>query len=245
MELLELNENTYGQAYGYVVYKTKFKKEGELLEISNARDFVIVILNDVIIYKSSLHEDPINVKLEGHLRSDATNILQILVENCGRVNYGLDIDNQRKGILGSVLVDDEKLTSWEIYSLEFQPDWLRKMERWSRWKSSSTETKTTKLPALYKGNLRVQGLPRKTFISLPGWYKGVVFVNGFNIGRYWSIGPQETLYVPVQYLESGDNEILVFDLKGKPDTSAEKQYPTIVSTNKPNIGEEDSNYFLI
>lgn len=66
-------------------------------------------------------------------------------------------------------------------------------------------------PAFFRGNLQVQYLPRDTFLKLEGWEKGVVFVNGANLGRYWKIGPQETLYLPATWLQPGNNEIIVFE----------------------------------
>jgi len=56
--------------------------------------------------------------------------------------------------------------------------------------------------------------PRDTFLSLPGWTKGVAWVNGFNLGRYWKVGPQQSLYVPATVLKPGRNELIVFELHG-------------------------------
>lgn len=49
-----------------------------------------------------------------------------------------------------------------------------------------------------------------TFIDMRGWGKGIVFVNGINLGRYWEIGPQQTLYLPGCWLRKGENRIVVF-----------------------------------
>ena len=49
-----------------------------------------------------------------------------------------------------------------------------------------------------------------TFIKRPG-SKGLVWINGFNLGRYWQRGPTETLYVPAPVLRQGENEIIVFE----------------------------------
>lgn len=66
-------------------------------------------------------------------------------------------------------------------------------------------------PAFYKGYFQV-GTIADTFVHLPGWVKGFVMINGFNIGRYWEIGPQETLYLPGPLLKAGKNEIIIFEL---------------------------------
>ena len=101
MEMFKIHED-YGQSYGYTIYRTTFLENGKVLRITNARDLVIVMINYTIVHKGSLHEDPINVSIENELKSNTGNVLHILVENCGRVNYGRNMDNERKGILGSV-----------------------------------------------------------------------------------------------------------------------------------------------
>ena len=171
--------------------KQKFNSGGKVLDIERAKDFAIVILNNNIVHTSSLNKQLITVQLDGYLKRDNDNVLQILVENCGRVNYGMDINNQRKGILGSVSIDKNELLNWEMYPLEFKYDWVKELSRdENKWKDVPKKTtEEMKVPNLYKGNLFVHHFPRRTFIALPGWFKGAVFVNGFNLGRYWNIGP--------------------------------------------------------
>ena len=72
--------------------------------------------------------------------------------------------------------------------------------------------KKDKLPAFFRGYLEVDE-PADTFLSMEGWGKGVVLVNGFNLGRYWNIGPTKTLYIPAPLLKKGRNEIVVFELE--------------------------------
>ncbi|KAM7399594.1 hypothetical protein PAMP_018859 [Pampus punctatissimus] len=67
------------------------------------------------------------------------------------------------------------------------------------------------LPGFFQAKLHVDGPPRDTFITLPGWGKGAVFVNGQNLGRHWFIGPQHFLYLPGPWLRSGENQIIVFE----------------------------------
>jgi len=66
-------------------------------------------------------------------------------------------------------------------------------------------------PYLHRGTLNIEDAA-DTFIDMSGWTKGVVFVNGYNLGRYWEIGPQQTLYVPAPLLQKGGNEIVVLEL---------------------------------
>ena len=62
-------------------------------------------------------------------------------------------------------------------------------------------------PTLYRGVFAVSDAPSDTFLHMKGWIKGVCFVNGHNLGRYWNVGPQETLYVPAPWLRKGENEV--------------------------------------
>jgi beta-galactosidase len=50
-----------------------------------------------------------------------------------------------------------------------------------------------------------------TFLDMRSWGKGIVFVNGHHLGRYWSIGPQQTMYLPGVWLNRGENEIVIFE----------------------------------
>jgi len=53
-----------------------------------------------------------------------------------------------------------------------------------------------------------------TFLNFETWGKGQVWVNGHAMGRIWSIGPQQTLYVPGCWLKKGQNEVIVLDIVG-------------------------------
>ena len=68
-------------------------------------------------------------------------------------------------------------------------------------------------PFFTRANFTITGNPTDTFVLLSGWTKGIVVVNGHNIGRYWKIGPQQTLYLPAPYLQTGTNTIVVFELE--------------------------------
>ena len=63
------------------------------------------------------------------------------------------------------------------------------------------------IPSLYRGILGITDKPKDSFLYMKGWTKGVVFINGHNLGRYWNLGPQETLYLPAPWLREGENEV--------------------------------------
>jgi beta-galactosidase len=128
--------------------------------------------------------------------------LDILVENMGRVNYGTGLMD-RKGILQGVTLGEYQLFGWQIYPLEL--DNLSALP--------FAPAKTSQGPAFWRGRFETL-LPADTFLALPGWNKGLAWVNGFCLGRYWSRGPQQTLYVPAPLLRQGQNELVVLDLHG-------------------------------
>ncbi|KAH0815733.1 hypothetical protein GEV33_007058 [Tenebrio molitor] len=145
-----------------------------------------------------------NITLTSEDLSDAT--LDIVIENWGRANGG-HFYAQYKGLTedNEVYLNDQKLSSWTIYPLEFKKSWIAALTGWKSFDDSQTA------PALYRGTLTVEGDPKDTFIDMQEWMKGVVFVNGFALGKYADIGPQQTLYLPGPFLQEGENEIVIFE----------------------------------
>lgn len=135
--------------------------------------------------------------------------LDLLVENMGRINYGPALAD-RKGITEGVLLGDQYLYHWDTYSLP--------LDDLSGLLYEPVGQVTG--PAFYRGHFRLDER-RDGFLFMQGWTKGVAFVNGFNLGRYWSRGPQRTLYVPWPVLRVGDNELVVFELHGAEAARAE------------------------
>lgn len=66
------------------------------------------------------------------------------------------------------------------------------------------------VPSLYRGTFEIMEEPKDTFLHMKSWTKGVCFINGHNLGRYWNIGPQETLYLPAPWLNKGHNEVCLY-----------------------------------
>uniref|UniRef100_A0A7M5X9T6 Beta-galactosidase n=2 Tax=Clytia hemisphaerica TaxID=252671 RepID=A0A7M5X9T6_9CNID len=233
MESVKMADGS-SQQYGYVVYETVVTK-GAKLHIKNARDFVFVLINDRLVETVLNIQKAITVNVEGYIRTGSANNIKILVENAGRVNYGKDIGNQRKGILGGVTLDNSDATGWTIYPLQFDEDLVSKLENNpTLWEPSDGEKENSQ-PTLYKGFLNIDGPPKDTYFKTRGWFKGVIFVNGKNLGRYWKRGPQFTLYVPKQWLKSGINTVLVFDLHGEQSHHCDG-FPCIESVDTPDVG---------
>ncbi|XP_058400748.1 beta-galactosidase-1-like protein 2 isoform X4 [Diceros bicornis minor] len=215
MENLPVN-NGNGQSFGYTLYETTIASSGVLSGL--VRDRGQVFVNTVSIGFLDYETKAINIPLiQGHT------MLRILVENRGRVNYG-EIDDQRKGLIGNIYLNDYPLRKFRIYSLDMKKSFFQRFSshEWNHVPEVPT------FPAFFLGALSVALSPSDTFMKLEGWEKGVVFINGQNLGRYWNIGPQETLYLPGAWLDQGINQVIVFEEK--------MAGPVIQFTETPHLG---------
>ena len=189
-----------GQNYGFIYYKTTIKGilENLKLTIPEVRDRALVFFNGE--YKGVIDR---NNNQEIILNSnEKESILEILVENMGRINYG-PMMRDEKGITQGVRIGNQFLFNWEIFSLPL--DNIEKVE----FKEGYLESENA--PTFYKGEFIVDEIG-DTYLDFEGWGKGVVYINGFNLGRYWEVGPQKRLYVPSPILKKGVNEVVVFEL---------------------------------
>ncbi len=130
--------------------------------------------------------------------------LDLVVEAMGRVNYG-PLLHDRKGITGAVRVDGRELTGFEIFSLPLDDAYLSGL----RFHRGTTRGG----PAFHRGRFEL-AQTGDTFLDTHRLSKGAVWVNGHALGRYWHVGPQQTLYLPGCWLKQGTNEIVVLDLDG-------------------------------
>jgi len=210
------------QGYGYVLYRKEIELPpvsrefltqhdyGMELSITGLRDRAVVFIDGEkvgVLYCNNPGEK-INLPLPNG--SDSFR-LDILVENMGRVNYGLDLAYPC-GISGSVRIGHGATFGWEMYSLPLDTIPV-----------GTTQT-TAACPAFYQGTLEITEAC-DTFLDFSNFRKGVAFVNGFNLGRYWEIGPAGTLYIPAPLLKIGANEIVLFETDGLNGT-AEVEFKT-------------------
>ncbi|WP_033354938.1 glycoside hydrolase family 35 protein [Kitasatospora aureofaciens] len=187
-----------GQSFGFVLYESVLPAAGPaVLRVGEVRDRAQVFVDG----------QPVGVlERENHQHAVAFTAprpgagLAVLVENQGRVNYGAGI-HDRKGLLGRVTVNGEELADWSsrplpldnVDALAFSP------------------AAPLAGPAFHRGDFHVEE-PADGYLALDGWTKGNVWINGFPLGRYWSRGPQTTLFVPAPVLRPGRNEITVLEL---------------------------------
>lgn len=151
--------------------------------------------------------------------------LEILVENQGRINYG-PLFGQGKGILDGVLINQRYVFHWEqrpinldgplaeLLSLGGAPDRVGETESSATSGAVATSDAESAAagPGYFHGELHIAE-PADSYLALPGFGKGVVWVNGFLLGRFWEVGPQVTLYIPAPLLKAGANKITVLELE--------------------------------
>ncbi len=207
-----------GQYYGYVLYVSKIQNERRLekIRLHRANDRANIFLKGkrlLDLYDRELLEEH-KISAEAEPGDE----LSILMENMGRVNFGPGMEEQRKGIDGCVQINGHMHHHWQQYCLPL--DNLEKLD--------FSRGYTEGLPAFYRFELQAEETG-DTFLELEGWGKGCVFVNGFNIGRFWEIGPQKRLYIPAPLLRPGKNEIIVFETEGR--STGEISF-----LSEPNIG---------
>ncbi len=196
------------QAYGYVMYRATVNGSGsqQLLKIRDLRDYGVVFINGKRVgnLDRRLYQDSLLLNLP---KGKVT--LDILVENMGRINFGPYLLKNEKGITEKVELGGREIQNWLMYKLPFD-----NMPTITAKKGNSADLKT---PALKRGYLSLDKVA-DTYLDFSNWGKGVVWINGHNLGKYWEIGPQQTIYVPAEWLKKGKNEVVIFELN-KPEQS--------------------------
>ena len=188
-----------GQGFGYVLYRRHFNQPiSGVMHVPGIADFATVYvdgkkvgeLNRVLDCDSLLIDIPFNSTLD------------ILVENLGRINYGARIVENHKGITQPITIGGSRISgNWNMYGLPLSqmPDVDALPEGYNMGR-----------PVYYRAKFTLDKVG-DTFLDMEKWGKGIVFVNGYNLGRYWKVGPQQTLYLPGCWLKEGENEVVVFE----------------------------------
>jgi beta-galactosidase len=186
------------QAYGYVLYRTTVTGGSKvLLKINQLRDYGLVFINGkrAAILDRRLAQDSVEVTLPAGKVT-----LDILVENLGRINFGPYLLKNKKGINGTVTLNGKAVQNWQQFKLPFDQQPVVK-----------AGTVKEDAPVLKEGSFTLNSVG-DTYLDMTNWGKGVVWVNGHHLGRYWQVGPQQTLYVPAEWLKKGSNKITVLEM---------------------------------
>lgn len=224
----------FDMGYGSVLYTTTLPamKKGAVLRINEMHDYAIVYINGKKIgqlYRGTKFENTLQVKEEIAEGSQ----LAIYIYPMGRINYSKMI-HDRKGITEDV----EMMTSTGTHEVTYNlKNWQVRLfplcEGLEAGKLMFNKSlpigPTNDQPTYYSASFNIKKVG-DTYLDMSKWGKGLVWVNGHCIGRYWNVGPQQTLYLPGCWLKKGQNEIVILDITGPADT-------TIKGLDKPNVSE--------
>ncbi|WP_454387186.1 glycoside hydrolase family 35 protein [Streptococcus sp. Marseille-Q8145] len=195
-----------GQSYGYLLYRTEasWDADEEKIRVIDGRDRMQLFVDSKLMetqYQAEIGQD---IFVAGEKK--ATHRIDVLMENMGRVNYGHKFlaDTQRKGIRTGVCKDLHFLLNWQQYPLSFEN--TENIDFSKGWQPEQ--------PAFYAFDFEMKAL-KDTYLDLSGFGKGLAFVNGVNIGRFWNVGPTLSLYIPHSLLKEGHNRIIIFETEGE------------------------------
>lgn len=191
-----------GQYQGLVLYRTTLvgAREGKL-EMPGLHDFATVFLDGRLVgtIDRRLGQDSILIPKS----TAAAPVLDILVEAMGRINFGPDMID-RKGIIDRATLNEQTMMNWEMFGLPLKEAWVDALR-------APAHPDTARPGQFFSGSFTLDQVA-DTYIDLSKYRKGVVWVNGHNLGRFWEIGPQTRLYCPASWLKRGVNKIVVFDM---------------------------------
>jgi beta-galactosidase len=172
------------------------------LIVTEVHDFGVVLIDGVRVGTLDRMRGEKTVRLPAREKSAR---LDIVVEAMGHVQFGTYLGD-RKGITERVELSDaygsSEVLNWRMFPLSLESDAVSKVV---------ADRSVGNSPALFQGEFKVRE-PADTFLDMRGWTKGMVWVNGHNLGRFWNIGPQQTLYLPGVWMRKGANEIRILDL---------------------------------
>lgn len=191
----------FGQDYGFRLYRTKLigHKSGRL-SVNELHDYATVFVDGKYVGKLDRREGVATIDLPK--TESKTPVLELLVEGMGRINFAQHLSD-RKGITDRVTLNGMTLMSWQSFGLPMADAWIAKLP---------SDFGTNDRPGIFlKGEFSLKK-PADTFFDTSELEKGVLWVNGHNLGRYWRIGPQTRLFCPASWLKPGRNEVLAFDL---------------------------------
>lgn len=209
--------------YGFILYETVisidasgFNGSGNLT-VNGIRDRGYVLVDGEIQGIVSNMDKEYSLDITAQTGSK----LQILVENNGRHTKG---SSNRKGIISNVTLDGHRLTNWTMYPIVMEdlvdlvryetPHVLEDLRKPKEGTLGARSANGSFVPSFYYAKFSLEEKPLDdTFLHTGNWSKGHVFINEFNLGRYWpALGPQVTLYVPKTVLKPRSNHVLMFEL---------------------------------
>ncbi|RDI98735.1 beta-galactosidase [Dyella solisilvae] len=191
---------SFGQSYGYILYRTEIAGPAAgKLYLGEVRDYATVYVDRKLVgtVDRRLKQVDLPITLD-----TGRHTIDVLVENTGRINYGPRLADGRAGLVDPVLLSGKELHGWQVYPLPMSAP--ESIHGWT--------TQPVVGPAFHRGHFSVSK-PADTFVDVSALGKGVLWVNGRNLGRVWDIGPQQSLYLPGPWIHAGENTVVAFDLQ--------------------------------
>lgn len=196
---------SFGQNQGLAVYSVTIPAgEAGKFTFENLNDYGLVHLDGKLIHTVDRRLGrPKSLVIPAR---DKPAKLEVLVEGMGHINFHIDMERDRKGLFGATKFNDANLTDWTLRPLPLNDADIVG-------KSPVSAPDTNHPGSHFRAVVKLDGEPKDTFLDMSKYTKGVVWVNGHNLGRYWHIGPQLRLFCPATFLKKGDNVIDIVDLE--------------------------------
>jgi len=217
----------YDQGQGCILYRTTLPAgPAGKIQAKQAGDFAWVFVDGKPAGVMDRRTRSFSVEIPART---APAQLDILVEAMGHANFGHEI-HDRKGLIAPVefVADgapEAVLQDWSVYPLKLDAPMLTGL----KWKPGKTSG-----PAFWRGTFQVTK-PADTFLDTSTWGKGVLWVNGHCLGRFWNIGPTQTMYLPGPWLKAGKNEVVVLDLTGPQSPALEGLAKPVLDKLRPEL----------
>ena len=230
----------YDQGFGTILYRTTLPeiKSSATLTIDEAHDYAQIFVDGKYVGSLDRRNGEKSLSLP---RCEQGAQLDILVEAMGRINFGRAIKDF-KGITGGVSLNGSTLTGWDVFNIHDEYAVYKSMN----FRPISELRSSSRIAGCYRATFNVEKVG-DTFLNFESWGKGLVYVNGYPMGRIWEIGPQQTLYMPGCWLRKGENEILVFDIVGPREAACEGLREPILDKlqnfdKKKSVGDADMSF---
>jgi beta-galactosidase len=211
----------FDQKEGFILYRTRLvgHKSGSLT-LTEPHDYALVFLNGQFI--DTVYRDGGKWTIELPKTNVKDPVLEIFVEAMGHINFAQYMID-RKGITDRVTLNGMTLMNWEIFSLPMDDAYVKGLglkKADAAKVVSSAAIDSSRRGLFFSGAFELNEVA-DTYLDMSHFKKGVVWVNGHNLGRYWYVGPQQRLYCPASWLQKGTNKVIVFDLRQQEAASIE------------------------
>lgn len=198
----------YDQSRGSILYRVVLPPgEEAVFKAEGVHDFAWVFLNNKKLGVLDRRKQNYEIRIP---ERDTESVLDIFVHAMGRINFGPEV-HDRKGLIAPVEFKDKRnklidVKEWKIYNFTYDSVMLSSF-------NYAIAKEKLNTPGVWRGEFSIDS-KGDSFLDMRRWGKGLVWINGHCLGRFWNIGPTQTMYIPAPWLKTGKNEILVLDILG-------------------------------